>query len=133
METTDFTAQDLAVNFYPDIDTFSSVSSPSNSELHIVPTGPLVMKTYNNGHSWYRIWSNGCIEQGGLTVSITGGTGVTVSLFMEYSSTNYSVFMTTENYPVNAPGVSSKTTSSFVADYSSSSTTGRVYWYTCGY
>lgn len=28
-------------------------------------TGAVIIKSYNNGYDWYRVWSDGWVEQGG--------------------------------------------------------------------
>lgn len=50
-----------------------------------------VTETYYEGDTWYRIWSDGWIEQGGI---ITSGTdaNVTVQLLKPMTTTNYQVF-----------------------------------------
>ena len=45
-----------------------------------------IIETYVNGTSWYRVWSDGWIEQGGVTTS--GKTG-TITLLKTFSNTNY--------------------------------------------
>lgn len=45
-----------------------------------------ITETYVNGTSWYRVWSDGWIEQGGVTES--GKTG-TIALLKAFSNTNY--------------------------------------------
>ncbi len=49
----------------------------------------VVIQNYVNGTSWYRVWSDGWIEQGGK-VSMTNST-ITVSLLKTFSNTNYFV------------------------------------------
>lgn len=54
-----------------------------NTQL-LTALGPLIVETYSNGTSWYRVWSDGWCEQGGKLVvnssSVGGGTYSTTSL-----------------------------------------------------
>lgn len=53
----------------------------------------VVVESYSNGTSWYRVWSDGWCEQGGVTP--TGSNGYdTITLLKPYRDTNYSVIMT---------------------------------------
>lgn len=55
-------------------------------------TKPHIVETYQNGNSWYRIWSDGWCEQGGF---ISSGVGiVTINLLKPYKDTFYSVLIT---------------------------------------
>lgn len=49
-----------------------------------------VIETYHNGTEWYRIWSDGWIEQGGR-VYISASTALTVNLLKPYASTDYMI------------------------------------------
>ena len=101
-----------------------------------------VVETYINGASWYRVWSDGWIEQGGLTASYNT-LPTTIALLKNYSNTNYSVQCTQVGSNIRAytMGVTDKTTSGFKV-YSGyctnegvSNTAGnsRTCWYACGY
>lgn len=52
---------------------------------------PHVIETYNDGQNWYRIWSDGWIEQGGYIGQITSGT---LTFLQPFTNTNYSVLCT---------------------------------------
>ena len=53
---------------------------------------PYITETYINGPSWYRVWSDGWCEQGGVNTKIgQGGTLVTVNLLKTFRDTNYYV------------------------------------------
>lgn len=52
-----------------------------------------VKETWKSGESWYRIWNDGWIEQGGVITSSTDKT-VTVTLLKPMTTTNYSVMLT---------------------------------------
>ena len=94
----------------------------------------VVIQNYVNGKSWYRVWSDGWIEQGGasITTSDQGYKTVTVTLLKAFSNTNYYVTVTTSWGDDTANGTnyfSSQATTSFKASYC-----GYGYsWYACGY
>lgn len=52
-----------------------------------------VIETYQNGTSWYRVYSDGWCEQGGVITNATYQ-GTTVNLLKSYSDTNYTGFVT---------------------------------------
>ena len=48
-----------------------------------------ITETYQNGSSWYRVYSDGWCEQGGIVSAATGGTKVT--FLKPFKDTNYVV------------------------------------------
>lgn len=72
----------------------------------------VVVETYRNGSNWYRVWSDGWIEQGGRTPNGSSG-DFTVSFYKEMKDTNYSVFIT----PANTSGASGQT-NNYIKEYS---------------
>jgi hypothetical protein len=50
-----------------------------------------ITETYINGSSWYRVWSDGWIEQGGR-LQIQASKQASVNLMKPYSDTNYAAF-----------------------------------------
>lgn len=48
-----------------------------------------IVETWQSGTSWYRIWSDGWIEQGGKLTPASGGQNV--NLYKKYTTTNYGV------------------------------------------
>ena len=89
----------------------------------------VVVETYQNGTSWYRVWSDGWCEQGGQTAA---GTSITVTLLKAYTDINYNVQLTCVNKAQGDQNwtCSSKTTTSFV--YSNSESFA-VDWQASGY
>lgn len=78
-----------------------------------------VVQTYHNGTEWYRIYSDGWCEQGGIVTGTTVGQEITINLAVEFADTDYSIQATqarpnvsADNYPYVKSG--SKTTQSFV-------------------
>ena len=90
-----------------------------------------ITETYVNGTSWYRVWSDGWIEQGGYSSSMP----VTVTLLKAFSNTNYTVQATMNsnnnvgNYENLA--ISNKATTGFKIYQHTIS--NAVSWYACGY
>lgn len=102
-------------------------------------TKPHIVETYVNGTSWYRVYSDGWIEQGGYTSSIPNNSTSTISLLKSFSNTNYSV-MATVNWTGaygNHIAVTNKQTSTFQLfnhrSSGSDSNSLNATWYTCGY
>lgn len=91
-----------------------------------------VIETYVNGTDWYRLWSDGWCEQGGVTTIMSN----TVTLLKEMADTNYTVTVTCRRStnPVtqegNACGYAVSTTQAFIC--SGASYYG-AYWTVCGY
>ncbi|MBO7733133.1 MAG: hypothetical protein J6S67_11285 [Methanobrevibacter sp.] len=52
-------------------------------------TFPHITSTYVNGKDWYRVWSDGWIEQGGETSASTGK--ATVTFLKPFANTNYTI------------------------------------------
>lgn len=57
-------------------------------------TFPHIIDTYVNGESWYRIWSDGWCEQGGVIGNNSYATDITIALMKTFTDSNYSVQMT---------------------------------------
>ena len=70
-----------------------------------------IIESYVNGASWYRVWSDGWIEQGGTCTS-----GTSVTLLQPYVDNNYTL----------TPTYSSKATGAFTPSQSGN-------WYACGF
>ena len=92
-----------------------------------------MVENYRNGYSWYRIWSDGWIEQGGLVSSSTSGT---ILLLKPYNTTDYITMLTPlrsdASYPITAWVTLPYTTTSF--DFAATPTyTGAVLWRAEGY
>lgn len=100
-----------------------------------------VYETWSSGTSWYRVWSDGWIEQGGSKAgSLTGGAVQTFTLPKAYKNTSY-IIMGIGVKRSNLWGYASieensVTKNSFkYAGMGSSPQDGIInfYWYTCGY
>ena len=101
-----------------------------------------VKETWKSGTSWYRVWSDGWIEQGGQTPK-TSDALISVSFAKAFSQDNPNVQFTRRFYydnDITAPqnrttGVSSVTTTGFKChDNGWPASGGSVgVWYACGY
>lgn len=90
----------------------------------------VIVTTYRSGNNWYRIWSDGWIEQGGYVVGTAQQT--TVNLLKAFSDTNYTLMIgqfVNKNYEGNS-GILSKTATAFVG-FNLMNGTGTC-WYACG-
>lgn len=58
----------------------------------ITNTQCVLIDSYVNGTSWYRVYSDGWCEQGGTGSSVATDKSVVYSLLLPYSNTNYSSF-----------------------------------------
>ena len=88
---------------------------------------PYITETYINGPSWYRVWSDGWIEQGGQFT--TGWASHTVTFPVAFSTTGYSF---ASNADCNAV---TKNTNNFIATYAFGNGQGYniVTWLASGY
>lgn len=98
-----------------------------------------VKETYKNsdGTSWYRKWSDGWIEQGGVTQSARGIASRTINLRAPFSSNNYVVVVqsyTGGSYSAqyNNFHVEEKSLSSFLTRTECGEDIAGL-WYACGY
>ena len=91
-----------------------------------------ITETYQNGTSWYRVYSDGWCEQGGKIKSSSATQ--TVSLLKTYYSNNYNIQIlpNTNNGSVNCSVEGIPSTSSFKLKSSDTPDNG-FYWQTCGY
>lgn len=97
-----------------------------------------IVETYINGASWYRVYSDGWIEQGGR-LSLNPDGNATVTLLKSFSNTNYTITTTTYHtgttvsgyYNAGSNWVQNITNSSFKMYEDEKTVT--VLWYACGY
>ena len=98
-----------------------------------------IIETYQNEHSWYRIWSDGFVEQGGIVQSMGVKSARTITLLKPYKDTNYSVIASFRSgttgswgntmgaYPVN------NTQIRIVQGWYGDTITVHIQWRACGY
>ena len=103
-------------------------------------TKPYVVETYVNGTEWYRVYSDGWVEQGGQDVASATG-AITITLLKPYADSNYTV--TSSCYGVtgvveltSGQGVGNKTATTFQY-YCKATSSGNggynLMWIACGY
>lgn len=96
-----------------------------------------IVETYQNGTSWYRVYSDGWCEQGGYSTS----SNVTIKLLKTYANTNYTITLGkafNDETNTRFPNIVSttKTTAQFKVTGTYNNTTGTdcyFYWETKGY
>ena len=111
--------------------------------LRVGDSGPVVVETYHNGKSGYRIWSDGFIEQWGMGVTVNGA--VQIALPKSYTDTNYSILTTgrggVESFGTwvvltrNEDGIKTTSTFNVYSSMNNSALSGNAsfWWYTRGY
>ena len=97
-----------------------------------------VVETYQNGASWYRVYSDGWCEQGG-TINTSADAAYTVTLLKPFANTNYQVFITRKTIGDHSSNINGRwaevynvTTTTFTTWGKYSSHT-EVFWQACGY
>ena len=102
-------------------------------------------RTYKSGTNWYRVWSDGWIEQGGRsTAGVAADSSTTITLHKAMKDTNYNIQVTSTNHTNTShtgaynlfPQTYTVTTTKFTVGAKSDN--GKIYripvdWYTCGY
>ena len=94
----------------------------------------VVIQNYVNGTSWYRVSSDGWIEQGGFISNASNNADTTVTLLKKFSNTNYSVLTNASVMQHWAP-VTKKTATSmvvYICDYGNKNPSS-FHWRACGY
>ena len=95
-----------------------------------------ITETYQNGTSWYRIWSDGWCEQGGVCAMNSSWT--TYTFLKSYKNTDYYLFAQlihgiNANYCTNPACVAKISNSQFKTGIYSGSASWVGDWYACGY
>ena len=93
----------------------------------------VVVETYQNNASWYRIYSDGWCEQGGnFGTAFSSWTAKTVTFLKPFKNLSYFVVpVTGHTTNTDSPTINKKTADSFsCTPYNS---TGNANWYACGY
>jgi hypothetical protein len=115
---------------YNDLSNKPDLSAKANIDLSNC-TKPYITETYINGTSWYRVYSDGWCEQGGISARNLQ----TIQLLKAYANTDYIVFgniITTDAQQVygNQVNIMTKTTTNFSFPNSSGA---QRQWHACGY
>lgn len=109
------------------------------AQVGAIPTpGAYITKTWRNGSNWYRKWSDGFIEQGGLYTNTEGAT-VTLTLNTAFGSANYAFYRSPQwagsqlSGTYYCMGYLSKAASSVQFRTDPPAYYAKMDWYACGY
>jgi hypothetical protein len=109
----------------------TTTSSASSSKVAVV------VQNYVNGTSWYRVWSDGWIEQGGYLIMTA--TVTTLTFLKSFTNANYTLVgtkgrgNTTNSRVVNLSNLTAKTVDVSIPYNNGLATDYNVNWYACGY
>ena len=92
------------------IKAFGTIVNSNNTDLKDVLTGienistrmdahesnKFIVEAHRNGTEWYRVWSDGWIEQGGC-LTFAGKSGITITFTHPFADTNYYIGMSDYN------------------------------------
>ena len=112
-----------------------------NTRLTNLENRRYIIETWSEGTEWYRVWSDGWIEQGGTTGLITssdGYTATTIQFKKSFINTNYTFTSCANKYSSQnglgtayPPFIFTKNNDSvIIGKYS---WTDGLDWYACGY
>ena len=125
--------------FSSGVNTFTDITA--NTALKLIDYNTMasgtafrtVVDTYVNGTSWYRVWSDGWIEQGGSSSIGKGAT--TITFLKSFSNASYTFTCT----PISSDGayttvtIKSLTAQNIVVYLAQSNYIKSSSWYACGY
>lgn len=117
-------------------ETANALSAKANTDMNNLTTAgknnifsqAVIVSKYNNGTNFYRVWSDGWIEQGG-TIEVAS-TYSEANLLKPFSNTDYIVMMSTN---VHKTVVINKNHNSQLYIDLPDDATGTVRYYACGY
>ena len=113
-------------------DAAATLASKANADLSNCAK-PYVTETYRNGTEWYRLWSDGWLEQGGYCVSTHPNIFSVQNLLKNFTQDTYTVLLTGSfSQTTTATPVvrnTNKTTSSFEWYFGGAN----CFWSACGY
>ena len=123
------------------VDELISKLDEINNRLINLENRKYIVETWNEGTEWYRVWSDGWIEQGGTTGLITSGDSYnskTITFKKSFTNTNYTFTSCANKYSTEnglgtayPPFIFTKNnTSIIIGKYS---WTDCIDWYACGY
>ncbi len=123
------------------VDELISKLDEINNRLINLENRKYIIEIWNEGTEWYRVWSDGWIEQGGTTGLITSGDSYnskTITFKKSFTNTNYTFTSCANKYSTEnglgtayPPFIFTKNnTSIIIGKYS---WTDGIDWYACGY
>lgn len=122
-----------------DVGNVMSAVAQVQAQVGAIPTpSAYITKTWRSGASWYRKWSDGFLEQGGLYTS-TSSAIITLTLNAPFSSTDYAFYRSPQwagtglSGTLYCMGFDSKAKTSVKFHTDSVKFYQMMYWYACGY
>lgn len=122
-----------------DVGNVMSAVAQVQAQVGAIPTpSAYITKTWRSGASWYRKWSDGFLEQGGVMPMTSGITKRTISFNASFSSTTDYVVLVQSSQGGSAEPhynnfhVLSKTASNFTGFNGCGENVSNL-WYACGY
>lgn len=122
-----------------DVGNVMSAVAQVQAQVGAIPTpSAYITKTWRSGSNWYRKWSDGFIEQGGLYTN-TANALIAISLNTAFGSTNYAFYRspqwagTGSSATYHCVGFVSKETTSVTFRTDGVGYYTNLYWYACGY
>lgn len=122
---------------------FATVATTGNYDDLInkpnLPATPnaYITQSWSSGANWYRVWSNGFIEQGGNRGASSSDADVSVSFFRNYTNSlsigvyiSFTSQINSSSEWESASNAFNRSTTSFT--YRAKSTTG-ITWFACGF
>ena len=106
------------------------LAAKANKDLSNCPK-PYIVETYRNGTEWFRRWSDGWIEQGGLAIQAVTSN---VVFLKPFSDTNFSVtaIKVIQNTPRDFPIVIYAISNSTIT-FGTGGDLAPIKWRACGY
>lgn len=113
-------------------------TAPTTTSTASSATPAVVVENYKSGNNWYRVWSDGWIEQGGKTTNTSGAQNIT--FLKPFSDTNYFVcknmncsYGTAVAAPSQYSCYNISTTGFTTTNIGSGYSQSPSQWYACGY
>ena len=101
-----------------------------NIKLTNLENSRRIIETWSEGTEWYRVWSDGWIEQGGY---MPAGISDTITFIKPFTNTEYfSVFTPYKNMGSHIVYIKSKYNDR-ISIYNADSKENPISWYACGY
>lgn len=121
------------INVFPSAETYeTNKASITENEISLVKVdAPYVVAFETSGDKWYRKWSDGWIEQGGIIASVGGSYGFTTQTFLiPFTTKVYSAVASQygSGNKIDARTVASVTLTQIRCGYEPGCS-----WYVCGY
>lgn len=114
-----------------------SVSRKADNDLGNVPSSKgILVESYHNDSSWYRVYSDGWCEQGGeLGWTSSNWASNTKVLIKPFRDTTYNLIVlgNWSNSESSSCSISAKTTIDFTVRYAINIAVQKGVWYACGY